>query len=322
MQEQFPTSDTGSARIVRSTMRGTSAWEVTIDAAELQRRLHITESDLARVRRFGLRVVERLEVYNEKFYDWVQRQPEWSFFIHDRPRLERVKARQGDHWRDLFQVQAVTDEYIARRFRVGEMHAHIGLPLIAYFAGIDISLRIFLEDLADEAFSESELREMTHAVTKLVHIDAILVLDAYTRLTNQKVAEQAQTLLEMSTPVAALSDNVLMLPVVGIIDSARAQEIMVAVLRSISEARAKVFIIDISGVPVVDTAVANHLIKVMRATRLMGCQSILSGVSPAIAQTMVELGIEVGDVQTKATLRDALETAYDMVGLKLVRVGS
>lgn len=322
MNDHSRTSSQGGARIVRSIAHTASNWEATINAAEVQRRLQISEDDLALVRRFGVRVVEQMATYNEKFYNWVERQPEWAFFVHDRARLERVKSRQADHWQDLFQVKSVNDEYIQRRFRVGEMHAHIGLPLIAYFAGIDISLRIFLEELADEKFTDQELRDMSHAVTKLVHIDAILVLDAYTRLTNQKVAEQAQTLLEMSTPVAALSDNVLMLPVVGIIDSARAQEIMVAVLRSIADARAKVFITDISGVPVVDTAIANHLVKVMRATRLMGCQSILSGVSPAIAQTMVELGIEVGDVQTKATLRDALESAYDMVGLKLVRVGA
>ena len=77
---------------------------------------------------------------------------------------------------------------------------------------------------------------------------------------------------------------------------------------------------DISGVPVIDTAVANHIIKVTRATRLMGCQSVLSGVSPAIARTIVELGIDVGDILTKATMRDALESAYQLVGVKLVNL--
>jgi rsbT co-antagonist protein RsbR len=77
---------------------------------------------------------------------------------------------------------------------------------------------------------------------------------------------------------------------------------------------------DISGVSVIDTAVANHLIQVTRATRLMGCQSLLSGVSPAIAQTMVELGIDVGSVQTKTTLRDALEDAFRNVGVMVQRI--
>jgi rsbT co-antagonist protein RsbR len=124
----------------------------------------------------------------------------------------------------------------------------------------------------------------------------------------------------MSTPVATLWDDILMLPIVGLIDSKRANDIMTSALRRISETRAKVFIMDISGVSVIDTAVANHLIQVTRATRLMGCQSLLSGVSPAIAQTMVELGIDVGSVQTKTTLRDALEDAFRNVGVMVQRI--
>ena len=199
-------------------------------------------------------------------------------------------------------------------------HARIGLSLPAYFTGIDVSLRIFFRDLYDGSLSAEDFTAVGLSVCKLVHADATLVLDAYTRATNQKISDQARAMMEMSTPVTALWDNILMLPVVGIIDSQRAQDITKAVLRSIVEARARVFIMDISGVPVVDTAVANHLIKITRATRLMGCQSVLSGVSPTIAQTMVELGIDVGGIVTKATLRDALESAYGIVGIRLVPI--
>jgi rsbT co-antagonist protein RsbR len=122
--------------------------------------------------------------------------------------------------------------------------------------------------------------------------------------------------------VTALWEDILMLPVVGIIDSKRAQDIMESVLRRIAETRARVFIIDISGVGVVDTAVANHLIKVTKATRLMGCVSLLSGVGPEIAQTIVELGIDVTGVQTTATLRDALEEAFARVGVEVRSTGA
>jgi rsbT co-antagonist protein RsbR len=94
------------------------------------------------------------------------------------------------------------------------------------------------------------------------------------------------------------------------------------VLGRIAETRARVFIIDISGVSVVDTAVANHLIKITKATRLMGCQCLLSGISAAVAQTVIELGIEVGEVETRATLRDALEEAFRRVGIEVRRVGA
>jgi rsbT co-antagonist protein RsbR len=92
---------------------------------------------------------------------------------------------------------------------------------------------------------------------------------------------------------------------------------MSAMLTKISEVQAKVIILDIGGVAIVDTAVANHLIKITKATKLMGCECTISGVSPAIAQTIVELGIDVGEIRTTATLRDALEAAFRDVGIKI-----
>lgn len=293
-----------------------------VTADEIVRRLGITADDMDLVRQFGRIVLPRMVEFNKLFYGWVERQPEWSVFFSDPDVVQHVQRRQGVHWRDLFEVEVIDDAYVAKRVRIGEIHARIGLSLTAYFAGIDLSLQIFTRDLYDDSLPSDIYARATIAMAKLIHADATLVLDAYTRQTNQKIAEQADALLEMSTPVAALWDNILMLPVVGIIDSSRAHDIMTTVLRGIADARAKVFIMDISGVPMVDTAVANHIIKVTRATRLMGCQSMLSGVSPAIAQTMVELGVDIGSVETKATLRDALESAYQVVGMKLVAVNT
>jgi rsbT co-antagonist protein RsbR len=123
--------------------------------------------------------------------------------------------------------------------------------------------------------------------------------------------------MEMSTPVTEIWSGILLLPLVGIIDSKRAQDIMNAALSKIAETHARIFILDISGVGVVDTAVANHLVKITKATRLMGCESTVSGVSPAIAQTIVELGIDVGTMMTTATMRDALADAFGTLGLKI-----
>ncbi len=118
----------------------------------------------------------------------------------------------------------------------------------------------------------------------------------------------------MSTPVTPIWEGILLLPLVGVLDSMRAADIMKKSLSMISETRAKVFVLDISGVATVDTAVANQLIKITRATRLMGCHAIISGLSPAIAHTIVELGVDVESIRTTATLRDAFETALVIIG--------
>jgi len=121
--------------------------------------------------------------------------------------------------------------------------------------------------------------------------------------------EMNRTLEEMSTPVMPIWDGILLLLLIGVVDSSRTDQAVTKTLERINETRARVFLLDISGVPAVDTAVANQLLKISKATQLMGCETVISGLSPAIARTMVELGVEVGEVRTTATLRDAFAIA-------------
>ena len=133
---------------------------------------------------------------------------------------------------------------------------------------------------------------------------------------SQRIKEELdKAVAEMSTPVTPIWDGILLLPLVGIVNSVRTSDIMNKSLNKISETRARVFVLDISGVAAVDTGVANQLIKITKATQLMGCEAIISGVSPSIARTIVELGFSIGEVKTTATLRDAFEMALRKVGL-------
>ena len=290
---------------------------MALTRGDLEARLGVTASDLELVQAFGRFAADHVGGYVETFYGWLQTQPEFVEYFADPSRLERVKRLQMGHWGELFR-DPFGEKHMAGCRRVAEVHARIGLSLPAYMSAVDVSMQYYL-GLRDPSVDADHMGRMQRAVVKLVHADAMMVVDHYTRLTQQTIADQTRALVEMSTPVATLWDDILMLPIVGIIDSKRAQDIMTSTLRRIAETRAKVFILDISGVAVVDTAVANHIIKVTKATRLMGCQALLSGVSPAIAQTMVSLGVDVGALQTKATLRDALEDAFKSLGLKVNR---
>jgi rsbT co-antagonist protein RsbR len=146
------------------------------------------------------------------------------------------------------------------------------------------------------------------------------ILDITDRVQQErKLQEQSRTIMEISTPVIKLWDRVIILPVVGVIDSLRAQQMMHTMLKKITETLAKVIILDIAGVATVDTAVANHLIKIAKATKLMGCRCIVSGISPAVAETLVQLGIELGDVTTNSNLQDSLADAFDILKLEVVQ---
>jgi rsbT co-antagonist protein RsbR len=146
----------------------------------------------------------------------------------------------------------------------------------------------------------------------------------YTTEVNQKSREeviqhQQQDMLELSTPVVKLWHGILALPMIGTLDSARTQVVMETLLQRIVETGAQVAILDITGVPTVDTLTAQHLIKTVTAARLMGADCIISGIRPQIAQTIVHLGVDLGDVVTKATLADAFATALQRLDLTVTR---
>jgi methyl-accepting chemotaxis protein len=129
-----------------------------------------------------------------------------------------------------------------------------------------------------------------------------------------EVEKRSLALLEMSTPVTKIWDGVLFAPIVGIVDSKRSVDIMNRALSSIADTRASTLLLDIGGVAIVDTAVANHLIKIAKAAVLMGCRTIISGISPSIAQTIAELGIDLGSIQTTSTIESALRDSITRPG--------
>ena len=278
----------------------------------LLERYRLTADDLRRVRDHGRAVVPRLDCFIDRFYGWMRTQSEYDQFFSSAKKLASVQELQRDYWRQFFEAK-VDAAYVRQRQHVGETHARIGLSLPAYFAAMNVSLLLWTNDLAGAPVDADTYT----GVVKLCHLDTAIVVDTFSQRTSAIIHDQHQAMMEMSTPVTEVWEDVLMLPIVGMIDSRRAQDIMTAVLSKIGETHARSLILDISGVGVMDTAVANHLIKISKASRLMGSTCIISGVSPAIAQTMIELGINVGDVRTTATLRDALTTALRDAGVEL-----
>ncbi|MGH9503022.1 MAG: STAS domain-containing protein [Terriglobales bacterium] len=161
--------------------------------------------------------------------------------------------------------------------------------------------------------------EMWNA-TELLDGLGLYTTDAYLKAREETIRRQQEEMMELSTPVVKLWDGILALPLIGTLDSARTQVVMESLLEAIVRTNSQVAIIDITGVPTVDTVVAQHLLKTVTAARLMGADCIISGVRPQIAQTIVHLGINLLDVTTKATLSDAFAVAMKKAGLTLIRI--
>jgi rsbT co-antagonist protein RsbR len=167
------------------------------------------------------------------------------------------------------------------------------------------------------ANNPQQLAEEMATTTLLFDNLGLFTIEVYQKAREQVILRQQQELLELSTPVVQLWQNVLALPLIGTLDSARTQVVMENLLQKIVETGALIAIIDITGVPTVDTLVAQHLLKTIAAARLMGADCIISGIRPQIAQTIVHLGVNLEDVITKATLADAFVVALKKTGASI-----
>jgi rsbT co-antagonist protein RsbR len=241
-------------------------------------------------------------------------------------RLTRAELEQA--CRDLLAVLAPaldaagldirSDAYASARALLGEMsrdRARRG------FSPSETATDIFA--LKEALFAIADARGDTHetivAVSRWVDALGLYTFELFARAREQVITEQAEQLLELTTPVVKLWDGVLAVPLIGTLDSARAQVVMEKLLQTLVDTGSEHAIIDITGVPAVDTEVAQHLLKTVVAARLMGAECTISGIRPQIAQTIVALGIEFGDIPTKATLADALLHALRHSGVEVVR---
>jgi len=169
------------------------------------------------------------------------------------------------------------------------------------------------------ALSPTEAAELTWAVTLLLDELGLFTLEVFQKSREEVIVRQQHEIAELSTPVVKLWDGIVALPLIGTLDSQRTQVVMENLLQAIVDTEAEIAIIDITGVPTVDTLTAQHLLKTVAAARLMGADCIISGIRPQIAQTMVHLGVEL-NVLSKATLADALSVALERTGRAVTKL--
>ncbi|MFG2099662.1 STAS domain-containing protein [Micromonospora echinaurantiaca] len=208
------------------------------------------------------------------------------------------------------ELRAVLAELSRGRARQGFSATETAISVFA--------LKDVLLELMEANGGAASLRDYV-AFSGLVDQMGLFTFESFVRTRESLIADQAEQLLELSTPVVKLWEGVVAVPLVGTLDSARAQVVMERLLQTLVDTGSPYAIIDITGVPAVDTQVAQHILKTVVAARLMGADCIISGIRPQIAQTIVALGIEFGDIATKASLADALRHVLRLTGVETGR---
>jgi rsbT co-antagonist protein RsbR len=293
------------------------------EPAALMHEFDVTEDEIAARKaflEFGPDDVEKLKSLNplaqryagpviEDLYRlFLAHEPTRQFF-KDAKTLERVKKAQKEYFVGLTDGDYGVD-YVERRLKIGAVHERIKLVTKWYLGAYSLYLRTVSRRIFDEhKGNPDEAVDIIASLTKLIFFDIGLAIDTYMARRESIIRAQQDEIRELSTPVLRVRERLLVVPIIGLMDSARAYQLTDQVLRSIRAHRAKVVVLDITGVPTVDSAVANHLIQTIQAARLLGARSIVTGVSPDIAQTLVRIGVDVTKLHTLGDLQEGLVEA-------------
>ena len=255
----------------------------------------------------------------EDFYKHLLSFDETKVFFRDPEVLKRVKNAQQQYFLRLTQGNYDL-AYAQNRLLIGAVHERANLPMKAYLGMYNYYLRAVANRLI-EAFRAEPQRAWSSflSLMKLTFLDIGLAIDTYINSRERTIREQREAIQDLPTPVLRLREGMLLVPIIGLIDSQRARVLTEQLLGAVRDDRAKVVVIDITGVQAVDSRVANHMVQTVEAARLMGATAILAGVSPGIAQTMVTLGIDLGRMITVGDLQSGIERAEELLGYTVTR---
>ena len=243
-------------------------------------------------------VQETVEKHVEVFFSYLARIPEAHRLIENREQLPLARRLKREHVLAMVEGD-YGDGYVEQRLRLAELYSKIGLEP-AVFLGAFNALLTSLESVIGD--QEATLR-------KIAFFDVGIIVDALVHQRERVIRLQSEAIRELSTPVLQVRDRMLLLPIVGVVDSHRAQLIMENLLAEIRSKRARAVVMDVTGVATVDSKVANHLLQTVAAARLMGAHVIVSGLSAEVAQSLVALGIDLQQIHAVGDLQGGLEEA-------------
>lgn len=288
---------------------------LNLDENELKSRrafFEIGDDDLALLSSLRPFAERHTDDFVEELYQLILGHPETRKIFANDGVVRHVQAMQKRYFLGLFAGRCDLS-YVADRLRIGVAHEKVGVPPKWYIGAYARYLRQLHARLLRDLDDVKKANAAFTSVSKLIAFDKALAMDAYIAAHLDTIARHQAAIRELSTPVIQVQDRILLMPLVGTLDTQRAEQVMETVLTKVVEHQAAVVITDIAGVAVVDTKVADHLLQTTQAVRLLGAESILTGISPLVAKTIVRLGIDISAMHTRSRLAAGIDLAMSIV---------
>jgi len=291
---------------------------VGITEPDIERRklvVGLGADDLARLAAIRPLIVNHIDELVDAFFDHLSKLPEAKVLLGYRELTRQARDLKRSHLIEM--VGGTYDlNYAEQRIRLGLLYGHVGLETKVFVGAFEHVLgragELILQDSPTDGF------QRYLSLQKIAFLDIGLHTDVLVHERQRIIGRQSEAIRELSTPVLQIRDRMLLLPLIGVIDTHRARLITENLLHAVREARAKVVVMDVTGVATIDSKVANHLVQTVTAARLMGARTIVTGVTAEVAQSMVGLGIEMTPFKTVGDLQGGIEHAESLLGYRVV----
>jgi rsbT co-antagonist protein RsbR len=292
---------------------------VGITAADVERRkrfVGLDDSDLRNLATIKPLIAKHVDTLVDAFFAQLANLDEAKVLLGYRELTNQARALKRAHLLEM--VEGRYDlRYVEQRISLGLLYGRVGLPTKVYLGAFRVVLakagELIMRDSPSDGFSRFT------SLQKVAYLDIGVHTDVLIHERERTIGRQSEAIRELSTPVLQIRSRLLLLPLIGVIDTHRAKLITENLLKAIRSARAKVVVIDVTGVATIDSKVANHLVQTVTAARLMGAQAIVTGITADVAQSMVALGVELAPFVTVGDLQGGVEMAEERLGYHVTR---
>lgn len=297
--------------------------QMGLNSGALERRKEIvglTPADIAKISTIKDAVLSQVDDYAAAFFGHLAALDEGRTLLQNGALAEKARRLKVEHLRDLVSGDYGA-RYVEQRIELGLLYSVAGLDTRVFLGAFQNMLQHIGTQVMQHANrSPIEAFEAYMSLNKVAFFDLGLIVDVLVFERERIIRQQQEAIRELSTPVLQLRERLLLLPIIGVIDTYRARLITESLLEAIRANRAKMVVMDITGVATIDSRVANHILQTVTAARLMGARVIVTGISAPVAQSLVSLGIELGGLETVGDLQGGIESAERNLGYRIVEI--